>query len=166
MANERSIHFRAELIAGTGVAVAAITASFLTSTTTAMLIVVLVAVAIAGAGLWQVAAVRARIALDAERDQLEELTEYRARWQRLRQEAAQTSTALSKMRDGVVMLADNNEVLLFNPAARRLLNLAPEQHYQGRRFGEIVRVPDLTRAVAAAAGGEGSPKVAHRNDRR
>jgi two-component system phosphate regulon sensor histidine kinase PhoR len=86
-----------------------------------------------------------------KRNQRQQFDLLQSQLQSLQHEARQAMTALSKMRDGVVMLSREKNVLLINPAARRLLNLEPEQDYLGRFFDEFVRLPDLTRAVAATA---------------
>ena len=85
-----------------------------------------------------------------QRDHQQALDQHRTDWQTLQREAMQATTALSKMRDGVVMLTRTGEILLINPAACRLLNLAEQQDYVTRTFGEVVRIPALARAVASA----------------
>lgn len=81
------------------------------------------------------------------------------RWQALNEEAQQTTSALSRMRDGVIMLTQSGEIELINPAARRLLTLNLETPLIGREFLEVARNPELNRAVTAARAGDGSQKV-------
>jgi len=88
-----------------------------------------------------------------------ESEQYRRRFSALQQEAMQATTALSKMRDGVVMLAPDGKILLMNPAARRLLDLAGEQNYVSRPLTEVVRIPDISRAVSQAVTGDGPQAV-------
>jgi two-component system phosphate regulon sensor histidine kinase PhoR len=71
----------------------------------------------------------------------------------------QARTALSKMRDGVVMLSRSGEILLINPAACRLLNLDEQQDYVTRAFEEVVRIPALARAVASAGSSDQSEQL-------
>ncbi len=92
-------------------------------------------------------------------DYQSELNQWRERWQTLGQEAQQTTSALSKMRDGVIMLSQSGRILLINPAARRLLTLDPETNLSARMFVEVVRIPDLSQAVAAARDGGGTQKL-------
>lgn len=92
-------------------------------------------------------------------DYQSELNQWRERWQALGQEAQQTTSALSKMRDGVIMLSQSGRILLINPAARRLLALDPETNLLSRMFVEAVRIPHLSQAVAAARDGDGTQKL-------
>lgn len=73
--------------------------------------------------------------------------------------ASQAKMALTKMRDGVVVLSPKSEILLINPWARRLLTLSPETSFQNRTFREVVRVPELTQAVNATLAGQTPQKV-------
>ncbi len=93
------------------------------------------------------------------RDYQFEVEQWRERWLALEQEAQQTLSALSKMRDGVIMLSQSGEILLINPAARRLLTLDSESDLCGRVFVEVVRIPELSHAVAAARAGDGTQKI-------
>ncbi len=88
-----------------------------------------------------------------------ELAAWRERRQTLQQEAHQTTTALSRMRDGVILLNQRYEILLINPAARFLLNLAEGQPYYERPFREVVRMPELARAIDACGSGKGPQKT-------
>ncbi|MEM0927368.1 MAG: ATP-binding protein, partial [Planctomycetota bacterium] len=60
---------------------------------------------------------------------------------------------------GVILLNQDSEILLINPAARFLLNLSEGQYFYERPFNEVVRIPDLSRAVNAAGNGDGPQKV-------
>lgn len=88
-----------------------------------------------------------------------EINQWRERWERLGQEAQQTTSALSKMRDGVIMLSVSGRILLINPAARRLLMLDPNIDLLYRTFVEVVRIPELSQTVAAARAGAGAQKL-------
>ena len=77
----------------------------------------------------------------------------------LQQGALQATTALSKMRDGVVMLSESREILLINPAARMLLDLDADEPYIGRVLEDVVRLPDVLRAVVATSSGSGTQSV-------
>ncbi len=88
-----------------------------------------------------------------------EIDQWQHRWQKLHEEAEQATSTLSLMRDGVIVLSPTIEILLINPSARRLLNLTSAQELDGRPFGEVVRIPDLTRAVAATRAGDGTQKL-------
>ncbi|MDG2223424.1 MAG: ATP-binding protein [Rubripirellula sp.] len=84
---------------------------------------------------------------------------WQERWQNLQKETEQTITALSGMRDGVVLLNQNYEIRLLNPAASYLLNLSSSRLYENRVFHEVVRIPALTRAVDASSEGKGPQKL-------
>ena len=88
-----------------------------------------------------------------------ELRNWQRRWQSLQRQAEQTITALSGMRDGVILLNQKHEILLLNPAAKFLLSLTSGQNYDEREFHEVVRIPKLTRAVDSAGIGDGPQKV-------
>lgn len=91
-------------------------------------------------------------------DQIKELEEWQDRWQQLHQETQEATSALARMRDGVIMLDRNGNVLLINPAARRLLAVRDHQDLSLRPFSESVRIPELTRAISAANSGDGTQK--------
>ncbi|TWU39897.1 Signal-transduction histidine kinase senX3 [Novipirellula aureliae] len=77
----------------------------------------------------------------------------------VRASASQATMALTKMRDGVVVLSPESAILLINPWARRLLTLSPDGSYHNRSFREVVRIPELTRAVDATFAGQTPQKV-------
>ncbi|TWU42405.1 sensor histidine kinase [Novipirellula artificiosorum] len=79
--------------------------------------------------------------------------------QTLKMSAEQATLALTKMRDGVIMLSPLHEILVINPWARRLLVLSSEGDLRGRRFREVVRIPELVQAVDAAFGGTTPQKL-------
>ncbi|MGB1925062.1 MAG: sensor histidine kinase [Rubripirellula sp.] len=93
------------------------------------------------------------------RKQAEELDEWQERWQRLYQETQDATSALVRMRDGVIMLGSEDQVLLINPAARRLLGLSENLDMNKRFFRESVRYPELSRAIDSAYSGAGSQKL-------
>lgn len=124
-----------------------------------LLSLALAAAAAGSAGyLWRRVRERTDATSRAASDHQIELEQYRRRFLALQQEAMQATTALSKMRDGVVMLSSEGKILLMNPAARKLLDLALEQNYIGRPLSEVVRIPDINRGVSRTGGGEG-PQV-------
>ncbi len=134
--------------------------AFLVSKSAAMVIMtVLVAAVIAAMVLYRSAVQNSATTSRFIRDYQRGLEQYRAQLTSLRQEALQATNALSKMRDGVVMLSKSGEILLINPAARRLLALAPEQNYVARPFREVVRIPELNQVFAAASDGAGPQQM-------
>jgi two-component system phosphate regulon sensor histidine kinase PhoR len=96
---------------------------------------------------------------DFQRIQAEELREWQARWQRLYQETQDATSALVRMRDGVVMIGLDYQVLLINPAAKRLLGLPESLDMTKRPFRDSVRYPELSRAMNAAYQGKGTQKL-------
>ena len=76
----------------------------------------------------------------------------------LRNSSEQSTTALSQMIDGVVMLSPAGNILLINEAAKRLLGLSENARFLARPFAEVVRIPELSRALRAAQAGE-TPQV-------
>ncbi|MCH1496512.1 MAG: hypothetical protein L7U72_14935, partial [Rubripirellula sp.] len=93
------------------------------------------------------------------RKHLEEIQDWQDRWQRLHRETQDTTSALVRMRDGVIMLGESNQILLMNPAAKRLLGISESINTADRSFGETVRQPELNRAIRAAYSGDGSQKL-------
>ena len=89
----------------------------------------------------------------------DEIDRVQRRFNDLLQEARQTTTAVSLLRDGVVMLSSSSEIMLINPAARHLLSLGPEQNLIGRSLAEVIRIPELNQAIAASLGGDGTQKL-------
>ncbi|TWT76639.1 Signal-transduction histidine kinase senX3 [Planctomycetes bacterium CA13] len=77
----------------------------------------------------------------------------------LRTSAEQATMALTKMRDGVIMLSPTREILVINPWSRRLLGLSTEGDLRGRLFREVVRIPELVNAVEVAVGGQTPQKL-------
>ena len=96
---------------------------------------------------------------ELQNNQLTELQEWQGRWQQLLQETQDATSALVRMRDGVIMLGKGDQVLLINPAAKDLLGVSESVDMVGKIFSEIVRYPDLTRAIRVASSGEGSQKI-------
>lgn len=96
---------------------------------------------------------------DFRRKHLGELQEWQDRWQRLHRETQDATSALVRMRDGVIMLGESNQILLMNPAAKRLLGISESINTADRSFGETVRQPELNRAIRAAYSGDGSQKL-------
>lgn len=99
---------------------------------------------------------RARTIIEGYR---QETDQWQHRWMKLQQEAQQTASALQKMRDGVILLSQPGDILLINPAARRLLGISDESTIEGRRLAEVVRIPEVTGAIAAAGAGDGTQKA-------
>ena len=75
----------------------------------------------------------------------------------LHSDSTRTTTVLSHMTDGILMLSPATEIVLINDAARWLLALPADGVYLGRKFSELVRVcrRSLT-AVNETTGGEQS----------
>ena len=135
-------------------------ASFLAFRSPAVTLIVVTALsAFAMFVIWKVSIGHADEISRLQRDHQQESDEHRKRWKTLQREAMQATTALSKMRDGVVMLSQAGEILLINPAARGLLNLSPQQDYLSRSFDEVVRVPELARVVALAGSTDRSQQL-------
>ncbi|WP_436715608.1 ATP-binding protein [Roseiconus lacunae] len=82
------------------------------------------------------------------------------RFENLQSEFQRTTSALSHMTDGVVMLSPKTEIVLINEAARRLLALSSGGQYLGRKISEIVRIPDIVSAVDRAGSGKIDENVA------
>ncbi|MDA8743222.1 ATP-binding protein [Rubripirellula amarantea] len=79
---------------------------------------------------------------------------WQLRLTKIQQEAFEATSALQRMREGVILLLQNGDVLLINPAARHLLDLDPAGSFHGRPIAEIVRIPDFNQAILAAAAGD------------
>lgn len=69
------------------------------------------------------------------------------RFARLHSDSTRTTTVLSHMTDGILMLSPATEIVLINDAARWLLALPADGVYLGRKFSELVRVPEIVAAV-------------------
>ena len=98
----------------------------------------------------------ARIMYRRYRDELERSEEM---WKSKQQEADETAAAFSLMRDGVVMISNDLRIVLINPAARRLLDLDPDQWLANRPFAEVVRIPKLNQALSRVLGEDESQKL-------
>ncbi len=85
-----------------------------------------------------------------------QIEKWQERWQSLYSDARQTVTAFSHMLDGLIMVSPQGSILLINDSARRLLGLSSSADLLGRRFAEVVRVPEINRAVDAASRGDGN----------
>ena len=90
------------------------------------------------------------------RSRQNETNRWRQRWSELNDESQQSTTALSQMMDGVIMLSNDSEILLINDSALRLLGLSKQGRFLGRSFTEIVRIPETTQAVRATCDGGGA----------
>lgn len=88
-----------------------------------------------------------------------ETNRWRQRWSDLNEQSQQSTTALSQMMDGVVMLSTEGQILLINDSALRLLGLSVQGDHLGRSFNEVVRVPETTQAVRATRDGHGAQVV-------
>ena len=86
----------------------------------------------------------AEVAYEKERGAAES---WHQRFLKLHSDSTRTTTVLSHMTDGILMLSPATEIVLINDAARRLLALPADGVYLGRRFVELVRVPDIVAAV-------------------
>ena len=75
---------------------------------------------------------------------------WNARFLKLHSESTRTNTVLSHMTDGVLMLSPTTDIRLINDAARHLLGLPNGGDFLGRRFSELVRVPEIVHAVERA----------------
>jgi two-component system phosphate regulon sensor histidine kinase PhoR len=138
---------------------AGLAAYFVSGSAAAVAITVLLTSPVAILALWMRAIGRADEIARLTRDHQLELNQNQNRLQTLQLEAVQANTALSKMRDGVVMISRPGEILLINPAACRLLNLADQQNYVGRPFYDVVRIPELAQAVAQVGSENESQKL-------
>ncbi|NND99075.1 MAG: PAS domain-containing protein, partial [Pirellulaceae bacterium] len=95
--------------------------------------------------------------------QLRRVDEQSRNWRRrldaLLYESQQSTMALSKMIDGVVMLSPELRILLMNKAAQDLFALPSGGDYLDRIFSEVVRVPEINQAVRSAQAGDGCQEV-------
>ena len=82
-------------------------------------------------------------------DQQDELLAWQNRWNLLHVETRQSASVLLQMTDGVIVLAPDWSVQLFNPSARRLLAIRGHDSLLGRPFPEVVRIPEVIEAVRA-----------------
>ena len=82
-----------------------------------------------------------------------DVEKWQRRWHALHSDARQTATAFSHMLDGLVMISPEGTILLINDSARRLLGTSNTAELLGRKFSEVVRVPEINRSVEAARGG-------------
>jgi two-component system phosphate regulon sensor histidine kinase PhoR len=79
-----------------------------------------------------------------------EIDKWHRKWQLLRADARQTETALAQMLDGLIMVSPDGSILLINKSARSLLGLSRQDDLVGRQLVEVVRIPELHRAVESA----------------
>ena len=93
------------------------------------------------------------------RDVSEQRQKARSDGDKILHEAQQRTLVLSQMRDGVVVLSPSSSIELINESAVELLGLASREGLLGRSFHEIVRIPEVVKAVADARGGEVRPNV-------
>ena len=84
------------------------------------------------------------------RDTRHALKSWRDRWQLLHAETRQNASVLLQMTDGVIVLAPDRSILLLNPASRRLLGIHAKDKLLGRSFPEVVRTPEIVKAVRDA----------------
>lgn len=83
--------------------------------------------------------------------QKRETLKWSSRYRSLQTQSEQTEIVLSQLNDGVVLLSGGTEILIINDSARRLLALSTSEAFIGRRFSEIVRIPELIDAVDRAS---------------
>ncbi len=76
----------------------------------------------------------------------------------LKTNADRLSTVLASMAEGVLAVARDERILVANPAAAHLLDLA-EVPLVGRRLWEVVRVPTVREATHAAFAGRETPQI-------
>jgi two-component system phosphate regulon sensor histidine kinase PhoR len=120
-------------VGGAGIVIAASACCFLVGT----------ASVISGMLRWE----NAKNAYEKERSAAES---WNARFQKLHSDSTRTASVLSHMTDGIVMLSPATEILLINESAQRLLALPGDDIYLGRKFSELVRVPEIIQAVRRA----------------
>ncbi len=77
------------------------------------------------------------------RDYQSEVDQWRERWQTLEQEAQQTTSALSKMRDGVIMLSQSGRDPADQSGRATIADTRSRNRLVGRLFVEVVRIPEL-----------------------
>ncbi len=152
----------APLVAIGGIAATVVIASLLTlagaSAVSVLGAVVVTSAATALVTHWAASGQRRRLERLID-DQRHELEHWQQRWRELQRETQEATSALSRMRDGVIMLSGEAKILLINPAARWLLRVAEDLDVNLRPFAEVVRIPELTRAIAAANAGDGIQKL-------
>ncbi len=88
-----------------------------------------------------------------------ELQRWQEKWRTLYSDARQTATAFSHMLDGLIMISPDGTILLINDSALRLLALPNTADLHGRRFAEVVRIPEINRTVAAVHRGDGTETI-------
>lgn len=64
--------------------------------------------------------------------------------------ATQSQTVLSHLAEGVVLLSDHAEIVLLNDAARQLLSMPAGGVYLGKKFSELVRIPEINAGLRRA----------------
>lgn len=72
---------------------------------------------------------------------------WHSKFLRLYSQWERTTSVLSHMTDGIIMLSPELNIVLINEAARHLLALPSDRTYLGRKFSEIIRIPEIVRAV-------------------
>ena len=80
----------------------------------------------------------------------EEIERSRRDWEIVRRDTEETIAAFSFMKDGVLVLSSDLNIVLINPAARVLLGLDPDQKLVGRPLAEVVRMPKMGLGVKRA----------------
>jgi two-component system phosphate regulon sensor histidine kinase PhoR len=117
-------------VTGLGIVIVSVAVCFLVGT----------ALVIHGMLRWETA----EIAYEKERAAAEH---WNARFRKLHSDSNRTTMVLSHMTDGIMMLSPTTEIVLINDAARRLLALPVDGTYVGRKFAEMVRIPEIVEAV-------------------
>lgn len=82
--------------------------------------------------------------------QRSESAKWYSRWRELRAQTQQTTIVLSNLTDGVILISPETKILLINQSARSMLALSEVDVYLGRKFAEIVRIPELVELVRQA----------------
>ncbi len=141
------------------VPIAALIAYFFSGSAAVVTTATLAMSAIAMSILWKMTVTSDAAVSRLIRDHQRTLNEYQTHWQTLQSEAVQGTTALSRMRDGVVMLSQCGSILLINQAAIRLLNLDISQDYVAMKFEEVVRIPELSQKLLATGAEAESQKL-------
>lgn len=118
-------------------------------------LVAVVVAAIVAFRLASIESLRSEQQVELFRRRQNETNRWRQRWSELSDQSQQSTTALSQMMDGVIMLSTQGQILLINDSALRLLGLSEKGDHLGRSLIEVVRIPEITQAVRATRDGLG-----------
>ena len=132
------------------IVLAAIIANVLDASLVATVVIVSVTAALVGLFLISGELERWQQTSQAYADAEAEIQQWQSKWDALSSDARQTETAFSHMLDGLVMVSSDGTILLLNDSTRRLMGLSPDANLPGRRFSEVIRVPEIHRALDQA----------------